>query len=620
MVNLDIGSIARLKNPEEELVCVVQVVEVKAIQRGKFQAIISDGQDSMSVILTTQLIPSINDKSLRENTVIQILKYRNTAVPNTSTRIIILLEIKILGQQDNPQALSTTAPPAQHLQQPQGNYGIPNTAPAAPTNPYGAMTTAPPTAPPSYGNTNTAPNYGASMSNNRPIYRDDSAGTHIMPISAINPYSGKWTIKARITAKSDIRTWSNARGEGKLFSIDLLDSEGGEIRATFFKDACDKFFPMLEEDKVYTFANGTLKVVQNRSFSHLKNQYELTFNTNAVITASSDDGIKHQTFTFVKIASLANTEVGSTVDLIGVVQASTDCSEIVSSKMGGKVLFKRELTVVDDSQSEVKITLWGEKASAQHFQWESLPIVAFKGLKVGDYGGRSLSTMANSQVLVNPNIPEGHAMHTFRSQFPGNLIPISASLSTPGGGMSGSGLNDPIESRRVISSIKEEMLGSGEKPDYVTVKGSVSYIKHDTDCWYNACPTCSKKVVELGNGQWSCEKCNTTHSNCNRRYLLTLTLADHTGNNWATLFNEQAEKLLGVKAEQLYQYRQAGDDTSFESVFERSLFKTVIARLRVKQEMVNDEQRQRSSCVAFELVDLVDESAKMLAAINKYGQ
>lgn len=59
-----------------------------------------------------------------------------------------------------------------------------------------------------------------------------------------------WTIKARITSKSDIRRWSNAKGEGTLFSIDLLDNEGGEIRATFFKDACEKFFPVLEEGKV----------------------------------------------------------------------------------------------------------------------------------------------------------------------------------------------------------------------------------------------------------------------------------------------------------------------------------------------------------------------------------
>lgn len=52
-------------------------------------------------------------------------------------------------------------------------------------------------------------------------------------------------IKARVTSKSPVRTWANARGEGKLFSIDLVD-ESGEIRATAFKEQCDKFYDMIE--------------------------------------------------------------------------------------------------------------------------------------------------------------------------------------------------------------------------------------------------------------------------------------------------------------------------------------------------------------------------------------
>lgn len=45
--------------------------------------------------------------------------------------------------------------------------------------------------------------------------------------------------------KSDIRSWNNARGEGKLFNMDLCD-ESGEIRATAFKDQCDAFYDKIE--------------------------------------------------------------------------------------------------------------------------------------------------------------------------------------------------------------------------------------------------------------------------------------------------------------------------------------------------------------------------------------
>lgn len=59
----------------------------------------------------------------------------------------------------------------------------------------------------------------------------------------------RWTIRARVTNKSAVRSWSNSRGEGKLFSINLAD-ESGEIRATAFRDAVDKFNNFIELNKV----------------------------------------------------------------------------------------------------------------------------------------------------------------------------------------------------------------------------------------------------------------------------------------------------------------------------------------------------------------------------------
>jgi len=53
----------------------------------------------------------------------------------------------------------------------------------------------------------------------------------------------------------------------------------------------------------------------------------------------------------------------------------------------------------------------------------------------------------------------------------------------------GGGNFDTIEKRKCISAIRDEGMGLGEKPDYITIKASVNYIKHDTDGFYIACPT-----------------------------------------------------------------------------------------------------------------------------------
>lgn len=73
-----------------------------------------------------------------------------------------------------------------------------------------------------------------------------SISDHIThPIASLSPYQNKWVIKARVTSKSSIRTWNNAKGEGKLFSMDLMD-ESGEIRATAFKAECDKYYDLIQ--------------------------------------------------------------------------------------------------------------------------------------------------------------------------------------------------------------------------------------------------------------------------------------------------------------------------------------------------------------------------------------
>lgn len=100
----------------------------------------------------------------------------------------------------------------------------------------------------------------------------------------------------------------------------------------------------------------------------------------------------------------------------------------------------------------------------------------------------------------------------------------SASMSTGGGG----GGPTPLDQRVTLASIKDDGLGMKEKPDYISIKGTVTYIRHENEPWYTACPnlTCNRKVnfalisditniqvVEGFNQQWTCEKCNQEFPN-----------------------------------------------------------------------------------------------------------
>ena len=77
-----------------------------------------------------------------------------------------------------------------------------------------------------------------------------------MPIKALNQFSVDWVIKGRVVKKGNIRSWKNARGEGKLISIDIIDRAGTLVQATAFNETALKLETLLVEGKCYTFSNG----------------------------------------------------------------------------------------------------------------------------------------------------------------------------------------------------------------------------------------------------------------------------------------------------------------------------------------------------------------------------
>jgi replication factor A1 len=228
----------------------------------------------------------------------------------------------------------------------------------------------------------------------------------ISQISALSPYHNKWVIKARVANKSEMRTWSNSRGEGKLFSFDLMD-ESGEIRCTAFRDVADKYFNYLQVDKVYYFSKCQVKPA-NKQFNTIKNEYEMTLNSDSVIEEClNDDGVVPQVkYNFVPIDSVASMDVGALVDVIGICKEASDI-QTFTSRSTNRELKKRDVFLVDQSKTAITLTLWGSQADS--FDGTNNPVVLIKGAKVGEFGGgKNLSTVMSSQIKMNPDIQECH--------------------------------------------------------------------------------------------------------------------------------------------------------------------------------------------------------------------
>uniref|UniRef100_UPI00358F2191 replication protein A 70 kDa DNA-binding subunit-like n=1 Tax=Myxine glutinosa TaxID=7769 RepID=UPI00358F2191 len=434
---------------------------------------------------------------------------------------------------------------------------------------------------------------GSSTSNAFPV-GSRSKGPRVIPISFLNPYLNKWTIRARVTNKTSIRTWSNPRGEGRLFSMDLTDEEG-EIRATAFTDECDKFHSLMELNKVYFISKATLKAA-NKRYSSLKNDYEMTFNSVTTVVPCEGpeaDGLPGVSFAFTPISDLATKNKDTIIDVLGVCSSVEELSKVMI-KSSNRETTKRGIQLVDQSNTSVKLTIWG--ADAEAFDGSGFPVLAIKRARVSDYNGRSLSLGSSSVMVTSPQLPEAFELRGW-FDLEGHAMDALSISNQRVGVMTGS------HSWKTLAQAKLEKLGHGEKPDYYTVKATILFIKKDT-CLYQACTQgdCRKKVLDLENGMYRCEKCNRENASFVHRMILQVNIADHTDSQWVTCFQETAEIILGQKTAHVGELWKS-DGQAFNEIFENANFTSFIFRLRVKLENFHDESRIKTNAVEATPID-----------------
>ncbi|CAN6336074.1 unnamed protein product [Urochloa humidicola] len=440
--------------------------------------------------------------------------------------------------------------------------------------------------------------------------------TRAIPVAQLNPYQERWTIKARVTSKTDLRHYNNSRGPGKVFSFDLLDAQGGEIRATCFNVQADQFFDLIEVDKVYLISRGSLKPAQKK-FNPLNHEYEITmdFKTTIEVCPSDDISIPRQQYNFRQISEIENIEVGAIVDLVGIV--TSVCPSATITRKDGSETQKRTLQLKDMSGRSVEVTFWGKFCDAEGQQLQVQcdsglnPVLALKSVRVTEFNGRSVSSISSTQLKINPDFPEAEKLQHWYVTEGKNAACVSLSVA------SGMGKTDI---RKTVVQIKDENLGRSEKPDWITVKAAISHVSTESFC-YPACTLdvngrkCQKKVINNGDGTWLCERCDQTLPNCEYRYLLQCQIQDHTGFTYATAFQDPGVEIIGCSAEELYNIKEE-DAEQFAEIIQGVRWQQFLFKLKVFEETFNDEQRVKCSIQKAEKLDLSGECSYYLKAIG----
>lgn len=588
-----------------EVVCpVLQILGSKEISSNnpskRYRILISDGVHLNSyAMLASHLTPMLLSGELVENSVVKITNHVASIVKNADKgdkRIMVILDLEVImhGAQvgmkiGNPVQFD----PNQQSQQPTPMQQAPQAVQSKPSFQQRINEPVTPKSKPAFN----------GYQNNETIYNSPKT-TKTHPIASISPYQNNWTIKVRVTSKSQVRTWSNAKGEGKLFSMDLVD-ESGEIRATAFKDQVDKYYDMIQEDKLYYISKCQVKMA-NKKFCTLNNNYELSFTneTQVIPCVEEDTAIPKLQFNFASLSTIQDAEAGSILDFIGVCKSAGDVVTL-TARTTNRELKKRDVTIVDRSLTAVTLTLWGNQA--EDFRGDTHPVLAVKGGKVSEFGGgKSVSLLASSVLQVNPDIPDAHRLKGWFDDLTedAKFNSVSSRSESGGGGK-----------WYLIGEAVAAKVGCGEKAEYFSTYATVMHVRQER-CVYKACPTpdCQKKVIDQNTGQYKCEKCNREFDSFKYRLMLSVDIGDFSGHQWITIFQEAAEELLGVSADTVGRLQEE-NTSQFGDIFRNVTLQPFQFKLRAKMETYNDESRLKMSAFSVKKPDINDRCRRLCAEI-----
>ena len=645
------GALSTIMNGGQVESPIMQILGSKKISGAgdseRYRLLVSDGVHVNSfAMLATQLNDRIRNGDLADNTIVRIKRFITSVVPNSGKgekRVMIILDVEVVAPGSevgnrigNPVSWSPDAPAASGPSRPANgpstngpsSNGLSTNSPpscgsAASARPQSsscstaaaaASSHAPPSRPSPVKPSN-AGGYGGGYGNNLRSPAKGMGGMdinpngHTHPIASLTPYQNKWVIKARVTSKTPIRTWNNSRGEGKLFSFDLVD-ESGEIRVTAFKEQCDRFFDMIEIGKVYCVTRAQLKTA-NKKFTNLNNDYEMTLGHDSqILTVMEDDGgVPQIKYNFVSLDQVESMEKDTTVDVIGIVKSVGDVLSFTSK--ANKEFKKREVTVVDKSNTAVNVTLWGQLA--EDFDGSNQCVVAVKGGRVNEFqGAKSVSLPQNATLQVNPDIPESHQLKGWFDEV-GSTAEFK-SISLRAGGSGGMGNDGKLIT---LKDARDQGLGNDGKSDYFSCKATIIMCKSE-NAIYQACPgeNCNKKVLDQHNGLYRCEKCNREYPNYTPRLLLQMSVGDWTDNTWVTAFKECAEVILSKSSEEMDELKINSPD-GYQQVFQQATFKSFTFRMRAQVQTYNDEQRLKTSVVDVKKIDYKAYCASLLTQLKE---
>ncbi|KAH8739752.1 Rf-A (OB fold protein) [Cryptosporidium ryanae] len=463
---------------------------------------------------------------------------------------------------------------------------------------------------------------GGSNVSKGPVSRNQDVPVY--PIKNITSYLHRWKIIGRVVSKSDVRKFSSSKTkEGKVFSFEICDVDGSEIRATCFTKAVDKFYDFLREGEVYSFSKGDVKEANTR-FNTTGHEFEIVFNEDAEIQSMpQDERIPRKAYNFVKISDIRTYSKGQTLDLLGILLRAGPVTTITVKSTGADTQ-KRDLTIIDQSGHSIDLTLWSERTQLDEHLILNNPVIAVKNAIVEEFNGFRLKLGSNSSIEWNPvGIENANGLRVWFNNSGGqtaiqnNVVSLSSNSPTSGSNNYNNSFNQRHTIDEIVALATSGAGGSSETTDngiWVHAYGAIRSIR-DSKYYWSSCPHCKRKVTEIEDQNsisslvlpyssdrtvtnnasnpsmgpnYHCPNCQQSIENPIKKYILSCDIVDSTGTLRAVAFAEHGEAIMGGLSVERLESLKENSDKNTEDVFSDRIFSEWVFKLNGKKELYQD--------------------------------
>ena len=371
--------------------------------------------------------------------------------------------------------------------------------------------------------------------------------------------------------------------------------------------------------------------------------YEIRLDKNSEVTPAPNDSLPPPVQLpgqYRKIATLVDMATGTLVDIQAVVHSCGPLSSI--TRKDGGTADKRSLVLRDDSGYCCELTLWGTFAQKDGDTVEQAllrgehPVVAVRSCKVGDYQGKTFSTLNSTQLVLNPDSGEAAALRCWYdaggSAAPSTSLGGAAGSALDGGAGGGAGgmgrRNDRFVSVRLV---KDETAAGCPQTMWVSARGYITKLKpsnNDTQHLYPACPLpadgsagrqCQKKLRQgegVGGG-WHCERHPEAHiPTPDWRYMVQAEVSDWSGPTlYVSAFGDTGEQLFGCSSNALHAMME-GDYAGYDRLVRNVPMSLYNFRFKVHGEEWQGQARTKFTLVGLSKPAFGEESRKLIAALK----